>query len=307
MTSEFDNIAKQFSNIQNDWLESCKILDPKATIICDDLNKPRHRNYIRAISNGDIFEKAAIHFSELEGQQLPPAATEQFPKYHQCPFRVTGVSLIIHPLNPHAPTVHANFRYFSVFSETEPNLWWFGGGTDLTPHFIYEQDAYRWHLELKKVCEAYEPNAYERFKAWCDSYFYLPHRQETRGIGGVFFDYLNQHSREQTLAFCQQTARTARQCYLKILTNRQATPYTASDVEFQHLRRGRYVEFNLLHDRGTRFGLQYGSRTESVLNSMPPHARWSYGAQHPEFTRLNRYLIKDYPWLAPAKSESTDT
>lgn len=297
MKQTFQSVSEAFYKLQLDWLQALKGIDPTLIIQCDDVNDEHHCNHVRAIHGGQIIEKGAIHFSRLRGNRLPTAATERFPDYHHEPFDVTGMSLIIHPKHPHAPTVHANVRYFSVKSETLPELCWFGGGADLTPHFVYEDDARAWHQSLYQACEAFEPGSYQRFKAWCDDYFFLPHRQETRGIGGVFFDYLHQSSPDACVTFAKALSQHVQTQYLNILHKRSDLPIDPSDVEFQRYRRGRYVEFNLLHDRGTRFGLEYGSRTESVLNSMPPNAKWEYQGKHSAQLALAPYLVKGMNWV----------
>lgn len=226
----------------------------------------------RVLAEGQIIEKAGVNFSHVQGKSLPASATANRPDLANSPFQALGVSLVIHPRNPYAPTTHANVRFFVA----ESGHWWFGGGFDLTPYYGFEEDCRHWHRTAKAACDPFGPEVYPRFKKWCDEYFYLKNRQEPRGIGGLFFDDVNAWGLERSFAFMQSVGNHFIEAYQPILAKRKAEPYSESEREFQLYRRGRYVEFNLLYDRGTLFGLQSGGRTESILMSLPPLVAWKY-------------------------------
>lgn len=251
----------------------------------------------RVLVDGTVFEKAAVHFSDTRGAKLPASATERRPDLVGRSFAALSVSLITHPRNPYVPTSHANFRWFycPALAADQEDVGWFGGGFDLTPFYGFEEDARHWHATAKRVCDAHGPEYFERFKAWCDRYFFLPHRSEPRGIGGLFFDDLDLGSHAKTLAFVQDVAGSYLDAYLPIVERRKDIEYGEREREFQLYRRGRYVEFNLLHDRGTKHGLQAGGRTESILASLPPLVRWEYGyvaePGSPEEELTNKYLV----------------
>jgi coproporphyrinogen III oxidase len=226
-----------------------------------------------------MFERAGCGFSHVRGPQLPPSATQHRPELAGAPFEALGVSLVFHPRNPYVPTVHMNVRMLMATPfEGGPAVSWFGGGMDLTPYYGFEEDAVHFHKTCQDALAPFGSDKYPRFKQWCDEYFYLKHRQEQRGIGGVFFDDFQELGPERSLAMMQAVADCFLQAYLPIVERRQDTPYGAREREFQLYRRGRYVEFNLVWDRGTHFGLQSGGRTESILMSMPPLASWAYRA-----------------------------
>ncbi len=230
------------------------------------------------LEQGKVFERAGCGFSHVRGPKLPPSATQHRPELTGAPFEALGVSLVFHPRNPYVPTVHMNVRMLAatpVSSDGEP-VCWFGGGMDLTPYYGFEEDAVHFHKTCKDALARFGDDKYPRFKQWCDEYFYLKHRQEQRGIGGVFFDDFQELGRDQSCALMQSVADSFLQAYLPIVELRKDTPYGEREREFQLYRRGRYVEFNLVWDRGTHFGLQSGGRTESILMSMPPLASWSY-------------------------------
>ena len=254
----------------------------------------------RVLSEGELFEQAGINFSHVRGAQLPPAATANRPELAGRRFEAMGVSLVIHPRNPYIPTSHANVRFFLAEHEQQAPVWWFGGGFDLTPYYIFEDDCIHWHRTAKAACDPFGDEVYPRYKQWCDEYFYLKHRQETRGVGGLFFDDLNEWSFERCFAFMQSIGDHYLPAYLPIVQKRRAINYTEREREFQLYRRGRYVEFNLVYDRGTLFGLQSGGRTESILMSLPPRVAWRYQWQpepgSPE-ARLYDYL-QPREWLA---------
>jgi coproporphyrinogen III oxidase len=230
----------------------------------------------RVLAGGETFEQGGVNFSHVIGQSLPPSATEHRPELAGRSFQALGVSLVIHPLNPYVPTSHANVRFFIAEKEGEEPIWWFGGGFDLTPYYAFPEDVIHWHETARAACLPFGPEVYPRFKKWCDEYFFLKHRQETRGVGGLFFDDVNEWGFERSFAFLRSVGDHYLDAYLPIVRRRKTTPYAQREREFQLYRRGRYVEFNLVYDRGTLFGLQSGGRTESILMSLPPVAHWRY-------------------------------
>jgi len=254
----------------------------------------------RVLKNGAVFEQAGIGFSKVYGSSLPASATLHRPDLAGGQFIATGVSLVIHPRNPYVPTTHMNVRYFQAFKEGKPIAWWFGGGFDLTPYYPFDEDIKHWHQTAHDVCMPYGDDVYPRYKQWCDDYFYLKHRGETRGVGGLFFDDLNDGGFERCFAFTQAVGDGFLDAYLPIVERRKNTPWSDREREFQFYRRGRYVEFNLVYDRGTLFGLQSGGRTESILMSLPPQVRFEYGYTPEPGTaeaRLYDYL-KPRDWLS---------
>jgi coproporphyrinogen III oxidase len=264
----------------------------------------------RVLDEGRVLERAAVNFSHIEGTSLPAAATRRRPQLAGAPFRALGVSIIVHPRNPYAPTSHCNVRYLEVLSAKGEEVFWFGGGFDLTPCYGFEEDCRLWHEAALEACRPYGGVAlYRRYKAWCDRYFYLPHRREPRGVGGLFFDDCVLGTFERTLDFTAAVARAYLRAYDAILARRLAFPWGPRERTFQLYRRGRYVEFNLLYDRGTRFGLESGGRTESILASLPPLARWAYAASPDdaaEATLRERYLCaRDWLGLGDEGTEST--
>jgi len=231
----------------------------------------------RVLVDGAVFEQAGVGFSHVFGPGLPPSATAQRPDLAGRSFEAVGVSLVFHPRNPYAPTTHMNVRFFLAEKEGHDPVWWFGGGFDLTPYYGFEEDAVHFHRAARAACEPFGPEVYPRYKKWCDEYFFLRHREEPRGIGGLFFDDLHEWGFDRTFAFLRGVGDAFLQAYLPILRRRRDTPYGERERDFQLYRRGRYVEFNLVWDRGTLFGLQSGGRTESILMSLPPLVRWRYG------------------------------
>ncbi|MFC4656520.1 MULTISPECIES: oxygen-dependent coproporphyrinogen oxidase [Rheinheimera] len=254
----------------------------------------------RVLTQGAVFEQAGVNFSHVFGDKMPASATAHRPELAGRKFEAMGVSLVIHPSNPYVPTSHANVRFFIAEKEGEAPVWWFGGGFDLTPYYPFEEDVLHWHQVAKDSCDAFDPGYYLKYKAWCDEYFYLKHRGETRGVGGLFFDDLNEAGFEQSFAFMRAVGEAYCKAYIPIVQKRKTTAYGEAQRQFQLYRRGRYVEFNLVFDRGTLFGLQSGGRTESILMSMPPLVRWEYGYQpeagSPEAKLYERYL-KPQNWL----------
>ena len=236
----------------------------------------------RVLNDGAVFEQAGVNFSHVHGAQLPPAASARKPELAgSARFEALGVSLVIHPRNPYIPTSHFNVRFFCAQRPGTTPLWWFGGGFDLTPFYGFEDDARHWHRTAREACEGFGEAVYPRLKSWCDEYFYLPHRGEARGIGGLFFDDMNEWGFAQTFAFVRSVAEHYLRAYLPIVERRRDIAYGERERDFQCYRRGRYVEFNLVYDRGTLFGLQSGGRTESILMSLPPRVHWRYN-WHPE-------------------------
>ncbi|PHI37365.1 coproporphyrinogen III oxidase [Pseudoalteromonas sp. GCY] len=233
----------------------------------------------RVIRNGDVIEQGGVNYSHVFGASMPASATAHRPELAGRSFHACGVSLVIHPKNPNIPTSHANVRFFIAEKEGEEPIWWFGGGFDLTPFYPVLEDVKHWHQVAKDLCAPFGNAVYGDYKKWCDEYFYLKHRDETRGVGGLFFDDLNQWGFEKSFAFMQAVGNGFLDAYLPIIEKRKDTPYSEQERQFQLYRRGRYVEFNLVWDRGTLFGLQTGGRTESILMSMPPLARWEYDFQ----------------------------
>jgi coproporphyrinogen III oxidase len=233
----------------------------------------------RVLTEGGLFERAGVSFSHVFGDKLPASASNARPGLGGAPFEAMGVSLVFHPRNPYVPTTHANVRFISASPAGQAPVWWFGGGFDLTPYYPFDADVLHWHRTARDACAGLGPEAYPRYKAWCDKYFFLPHRNETRGVGGLFFDDLAEPDFATAFRFLQSVGDHFLAAYTPIADLRQHTPYGTREREFQLYRRGRYVEFNLVYDRGTLFGLQSRGRTESILMSMPPLARWEYDYQ----------------------------
>jgi coproporphyrinogen III oxidase len=262
----------------------------------------------RVLAQGAVFEQAGVNFSHVFGDNLPPSATAQRPELAGRSFQALGVSLVVHPLNPYVPTSHANVRFFVAEKPGEPPIWWFGGGFDLTPYYGFEADAVHWHLQAKTACEPFGADVYPRYKQWCDDYFYIKHRQEPRGIGGLFFDDLNQPDFETSFGFVRSVGDHYLKAYLPIVERRKDLQYGERERQFQCYRRGRYVEFNLVYDRGTLFGLQSGGRTESILMSLPPQVSWRYD-WHPQpgsaEAELYEVFLQPKDWLA-ALGESSN-
>ena len=247
----------------------------------------------RVMEDGVTFEKAGINFSHVHGPGLPASATAHRPELAGRSFQAMGVSLVIHPRNPYIPTSHANVRFFVAEKEGEDPVWWFGGGFDLTPYYGFEEDVVHWHTVAKQACEPFGAEVYPRYKKWCDEYFFLKHRNEPRGVGGLFFDDLNEAGFDQSFAFMRSVGDHYIPAYRPIVAKRKDMAYGERERDFQLYRRGRYVEFNLVFDRGTLFGLQTGGRTESILMSMPPLVKWRYD-WHPEAGTAEAELYEKY-------------
>lgn len=254
----------------------------------------------RVMTDGAVFEKGGVNFSHVFGGQLPPSATQARPELAGRSFEALGVSLVMHPCNPYVPTSHANVRFFIAEKEGEAPVWWFGGGFDLTPYYGFEEDCVHWHQTAFDACAPFGEEVYARYKRWCDDYFYLKHRNEARGVGGLFFDDLNEGGFTSSFALMRAVGDAYLPAYMPIVERRKNTPFGERERQFQLLRRGRYVEFNLVFDRGTLFGLQSGGRTESILMSLPPLVSWQYDWQpepgSPE-ARLTDYFLQGREWL----------
>ena len=272
-------------------LEKC---DGSGTFIDDAWTRPHGGGGLtRVMNNGALFAKAGVNFSHVSGEQLPPSASVGRPELAGCRFSALGVSLVIHPDNPYIPTTHANIRFFIAEKDDADPVWWFGGGFDLTPYYGYEEDCQHWHQMAFNACQPFGDSIYPRFKAWCDDYFYIKHRQEARGIGGLFFDDYNEQGFDHSFGLAQRIGDHFIKAYIPIVERRKSQPFGSREKAFQLYRRGRYVEFNLIYDRGTLFGLQSGGRTESILMSLPPEVHWQYNWQ-PEANSDEAKLYTDF-------------
>jgi coproporphyrinogen III oxidase len=263
-----------FTDLQARIVSALEKADGKA-FSRDSWDRPEGGGGItRVIEEGNVFERGGVNLSRVHGNRLPPSATAARPQLAGQAYEAMGVSLVLHPRNPYCPTVHLNVRFFSA-----GDTWWFGGGMDLTPYYGFEEDARHFHAACRQALERSGPNYYPRFKRWCDEYFHLKHRNEPRGIGGIFFDDLADRDLDFSFGLVRSVGDAFLGAYLPILEKRRNTPFGQRERDFQLYRRGRYVEFNLVYDRGTLFGLQSGGRTESILMSLPPHAAWRYDWQ----------------------------
>ena len=274
---DIDAVKRYLLDLQDRICDALTEADGQQTFIEDSWERPQGGGgRTRVISNGAIFEKGGVNFSHVFGGALPASATAHRPELAGRSFEAMGVSLVMHPKNPYIPTSHANVRFFIAEKEGEDPVWWFGGGFDLTPYYGNDDDCRHWHLTAKAACEPFGETIYPHYKQWCDEYFHLKHRDEPRGIGGLFFDDLNELGFEKSFALMQSIGNAYIPAYIPIIERRKDTPYGERQRDFQLHRRGRYVEFNLVYDRGTLFGLQSGGRTESILMSLPPDVRWGY-------------------------------
>ncbi|MDF1677329.1 MAG: oxygen-dependent coproporphyrinogen oxidase [Legionellaceae bacterium] len=297
-----DSVRAYLLSLQETICDTLASIDGSASFIRDEWTRSSGGGGIsRVLEKGAVFEKAGVNFSEVHGANLPPSATDSRPELAGCSFRAMGVSLVIHPDNPYVPTSHANVRFFIAEQAGKPPIWWFGGGFDLTPYYGFHEDCVHWHQTARMACEPFGSDVYPAFKAWCDRYFYLKHREEARGIGGLFFDDYAENSFEHSFGLMKSIGDAYLKAYTPIVNRRKDTPFGEHEKNFQRYRRGRYVEFNLIYDRGTLFGLQSGGRTESILMSLPPEVEWAYqwtpNKNTPEATLYDTYLpVKD--WLA---------
>lgn len=277
-----DNITQQLSNLDGGEFEQDQWIREEGG-----------GGRSRVLKDGNVFEQAGVNFSHVFGANMPASATAHRPELEGRSFNACGVSLVIHPRNPHIPTTHANVRFFIAEKEGAEPVWWFGGGFDLTPYYPIEEDVVHWHQTAFDLCAPFGDDIYPKYKKWCDEYFYLKHREETRGVGGLFFDDLNEWGFEKSFEFTKAVGNGFIDAYQPLVEKRKDTPVTEHQRQFQLYRRGRYVEFNLVWDRGTLFGLQTGGRTESILMSMPPLARWEY-QYSPEAGSLEALLYERY-------------
>ena len=303
--SDVDAVLSYLRELQDRLTRALESADGAATFREDAWERPTGGGLAgggrtRVLRDGALFEQAGINFSHVTGAHLPPAATAQRPELAGRGFEAMGVSLVVHPRNPYVPTSHANIRFFTAARDDAEPVWWFGGGFDLTPYYGFEEDCVHWHRTARAACEPFGPEVHPRFKRWCDDYFFIKHRNEPRGIGGLFFDDLNDWGFERCFAFLRSVGDHYLPAYLPIVARRREMRYGEREREFQLYRRGRYVEFNLVYDRGTLFGLQSGGRTESILMSLPPRVRWEYDwrpePDSPE-ARLSTFFLQPRDWL----------
>lgn len=299
MLNNLSTYLKQLQhNICQELLTFEKAAGNHQAFIDDPWENATGAGLTRAFADGKVFDRAAINFSHVSGNALPPAASHAHPELTGCNFHALGVSVVIHPVNPYVPTTHANVRFF--MTETPINTWWFGGGFDLTPYYGFVEDCQHWHQTAANACASFGTDLYQNLKQRCDEYFYLPHRKEARGIGGIFFDDYNAGGFEQSFAFMQSVGNNFITAYMPIVAKRQHYSWGKTEKHFQALRRGRYVEFNLLYDRGTRFGIESNGRAESILLSLPPEVNWQYNWQpepgSPE-ARLYTDFLPPRDWL----------
>ena len=272
-----DLVKQYLLELQRNICSQLEALDNQGRFISDEWARPEGGGGLtRVMDKGLIFEKAGVNFSHVQGEQLPASASATRPELSGCQFTALGVSLVIHPHNPYVPTTHANVRFFIAEKPGHAPIWWFGGGFDLTPYYGFEEDCKHWHTCAKAACDPFGEDLYTKFKNWCDQYFYIKHRQEARGIGGLFFDDYNDISFEHSFGLMQSIGDHFIKAYEPIVTKRHGLSYTEEEKTFQRYRRGRYVEYNLVYDRGTLFGLQSNGRTESILMSLPPEVIWRY-------------------------------
>jgi len=304
-----DQIKQYLLSLQADICTQLEQVDGQATFIKDEWEKPNGagNGLTRVLTKGSAFEQAGVNFSIVHGDNMPTSATAFRPELAGRSYTALGVSLVIHPNNPYAPTSHANVRFFIAEKDGEDPIWWFGGGYDLTPYYGFDEDAVFWHQTAKNSCDPFGKEVYPKYKKWCDDYFYMKHRDEQRGIGGLFFDDLNEGGFDQCFAFIRSVGDSYIKAYRPIIEKRKDTPFTDHERQFQLYRRGRYVEFNLVYDRGTLFGLQTGGRTESILMSLPPLVRWEYQYEpEPNSPEAQLYVkfLKPYDWINDTKGSA---
>jgi coproporphyrinogen III oxidase len=299
---QLEKVKAYLLKLQDSICQTLELVDGKGEFIEDNWQREQGGGgRTRVLSKGAVIEQGGVNFSHVYGGVLPASATSARPELAGRSFQAMGVSLVIHPMSPKIPTTHANVRFFIAEKPGEEPVWWFGGGFDLTPYYPFMEDVVHWHQVAKQLCEPFGPDIYSRYKKWCDDYFYLKHRNETRGVGGLFFDDLNEWGFDKSFKFMQAVGDGFLDAYVPIIEQRKALNFAQHERDFQLYRRGRYVEFNLVYDRGTLFGLQTGGRTESILMSMPPLARWEY-AYHPEpdspEAELYTHYLHPRDWLA---------
>ena len=295
-------VQNYLQQLQARICEELSAIDGSAGFETETWDRPEGGGGItRVLSDGAVFEKGGVNFSYVEGGKMPGSATQHRPELAGRSFKAMGVSLVMHPVNPYVPTSHANVRCFVAEKPGEDPVWWMGGGFDLTPYYGNKEDVVHWHKTAKAACDPFGEDVYDRYKKWCDEYFFLPHRNEPRGVGGLFYDDLSDWGFEKTFGFMQSVGNAYLDAYVPIVHNNKDRSYGQRERDWQLYRRGRYVEFNLVFDRGTLFGLQSNGRTEAILMSLPPLVRWEYGlspdAGTPEAELLDVYL-KPTDWLA---------
>ena len=297
-----EQVKKYLVQLQESICSDLESLDGRAIFEKDHWTKEdgNGSGITSVICDGNVFEKGGVNFSIVQGNKMPKSATALRPELEGRKYTALGVSLVMHPENPYIPTVHSNVRFFVAEEPGKEPIWWFGGGFDLTPFYGFDEDAVHWHTTAKKACLPFGEKVYSKYKKWCDDYFYLEHRDEQRGIGGLFFDDLNEGGFDSCFKFMKSVGDHFSEAYLPIVIKRKDTPYGKKERNFQLYRRGRYVEFNLIYDRGTLFGLQSGGRTESILMSMPPEVKWSYQFQvekDSEEEKLYNHYLKPKEWI----------
>ncbi|MDA8876723.1 oxygen-dependent coproporphyrinogen oxidase [Candidatus Thioglobus sp.] len=298
-----DLVKKYLIELQQSICSEVELIEGGAKFAQDSWTRvdKRGSGLTNILSNGNIFEKGGINYSIITGDKMPKSATALRPELEGRKYTALGVSLVLHPENPFIPTAHANVRFFIAEEQGKNPIWWFGGGFDLTPYYGFDEDAVHWHQTAKKACMPFGEDVYPKYKKWCDDYFYLGHRDEQRGIGGLFFDDFNSGSFDECFDFMKSVGNHFSEAYLPIVRKRMSAPYNENEKDFQLYRRGRYVEFNLIHDRGTLFGLQSGGRTESILMSLPPTVKWSYQFKtepNSEEEKLTSYFLKPRDWVS---------
>jgi coproporphyrinogen III oxidase len=301
MAIDIDSVRNYLISLQDKICQGIEQCDAGQSFLVDDWKRDSGGGgRTRVLTDGAVFEQAGVNFSEVFGDSLPGSATAHRPELTGRNFRAMGVSLVLHPHNPYVPTSHANVRFFIAEKPGSDPVWWFGGGFDLTPYYGNQEDCKHWHQTAKQACDPFGEDIYDKYKAWCDDYFYLKHRNEPRGIGGLFFDDLSQPDFEQAFSFMQSVGNHYLPAYIPIVERRKDVEFGQRERDFQLYRRGRYVEFNLVYDRGTLFGLQSGGRTESILMSLPPVVNWKYNYQPeagtPE-TELYDVYLKPKDWI----------
>ena len=294
-------VEQYLKGLQRSICDELSAIDGAASFEMESWERPEGGGGIsRVLAEGDVFEKGGVNFSYVEGGKMPGSATQHRPELAGRSFKAMGVSLVMHPRNPYAPTSHANVRCFVAEKEGEAPVWWMGGGFDLTPYYGREEDVVHWHQTAKNACDPFGDDVHAKYKKWCDDYFYLPHRAEPRGVGGLFYDDLNEWGFEKSFDFMQSVGDSFSKAYVPIVLNNKDRDYGERERQWQLYRRGRYVEFNLVFDRGTLFGLQSNGRTEAILMSLPPLVRWDYGVTPepgtPEAELLDYYL-KPKDWV----------
>ena len=299
---DIEKVKQYLLKLQDNICQTLELVDGKGCFVEDNWQRELGGGgRTRVLTGGKFIEQGGVNFSHVFGGKLPASATAARPELEGRSFQAVGVSLVIHPHNPFVPTTHANVRFFIAEKSGEEPVWWFGGGFDLTPFYPFHEDVVHWHTVANKLCQPFGSDVYPEYKKWCDEYFYLKHRDETRGVGGLFFDDVNKQGFEKSFKFMQAVGDGFLDAYVPIVERRKEINFGQKERDFQLYRRGRYVEFNLVHDRGTLFGLQTGGRTESILMSMPPLVRWEYCYEpEPESKEADLYANYLHPrqWLS---------